>query len=89
MSRIGRKAVEIAKGASVEVKGTDIIVKGPKGELHAELMPGISVDIDGGLVKVSRANEEKQTREQRRGLRSGGQALGQEAGGRGAYQLLC
>ena len=62
MSRIGRKAVEIAKGASVEVKGTDIIVKGPKGELHAHLMPGISVDIDGGLVKVSRSNEEKQTR---------------------------
>ena len=44
MSRIGRKAVEIAKGASVEVKGTDIVVKGPKGELHAQLMPGISVD---------------------------------------------
>ena len=62
MSRIGRKAVEIAKGASVEVKGTDIIVKGPKGELHAQLMPGIAVDIDGGLVKVSRSNEEKQTR---------------------------
>ena len=47
MSRIGRKAIEIAKGASVEVKGTDIVVKGPKGELHAELMPGISVDVDG------------------------------------------
>ena len=62
MSRIGRKAVEIAKGASVELKGNDIVVKGPKGELHAKLMPGIVVDIDGGLVKVSRTNEEKQTR---------------------------
>ena len=62
MSRIGRKAVDIAKGASVEVKGTDIIVKGPKGELHAKLMPGIKVDIENAQVKVSRANEEKQTR---------------------------
>ena len=62
MSRIGRKAVEIAKGASVEVKGTVIVVKGRKGELHAQLMPGIAVDIDGGQVKVSRSNEEKQTR---------------------------
>ncbi|MBQ7593338.1 MAG: 50S ribosomal protein L6 [Synergistaceae bacterium] len=62
MSRIGRKAVDIAKGASVEVKGTDIIVKGPKGELHAKLMPGISVDIEGSQVKVSRANDEKQLR---------------------------
>ena len=62
MSRIGRKAVEIAKGASVELKGNDIVVKGPKGELHAKLMPGITVDIDGGQVKVDRTNEEKQTR---------------------------
>ena len=62
MSRIGRKAVEIAKGASVELKGNDIVVKGPKGELHAKLMPGITLDIDGGQVKVDRTNEEKQTR---------------------------
>ena len=62
MSRIGRKAVEIVKGASVELKGNDIVVKGPKGELHAKLMPGISLEIDGGLVKVSRADDEKQTR---------------------------
>ncbi len=62
MSRIGRKAVEIVKGANVEVKGTDIIVKGPKGELHAKLMPGIVVDIENAEVKVSRTNEEKQTR---------------------------
>ena len=62
MSRIGRKAVDIAKGASVEVKGTDIIVKGPKGELHAKLMPGISVDIKDAQVHVSRSNDEKQTR---------------------------
>ncbi len=62
MSRIGRKAIDIAKGANVEVKGTDIIVKGPKGELHAKLMPGISVDIEDAQVKVSRANDEKQLR---------------------------
>ena len=62
MSRIGRKAVDIAKGASVEVKGTDIVVKGPKGELHAKLMPGINVEIENAQVKVSRNNEEKQTR---------------------------
>ena len=62
MSRIGRKAIEILKGASVELKGNDIVVKGPKGELHTELKPGITVDIENGQVKVSRSNEEKQTR---------------------------
>ena len=48
MSRIGRKAVDI--------------VKGPKGELHAKLMPGIVVDVNENQVNVSRTNEEKQTR---------------------------
>ncbi|MBR0316246.1 MAG: 50S ribosomal protein L6 [Synergistaceae bacterium] len=62
MSRIGRKAVDIVKGSSVEVKGTDIIVKGPKGELHAKLMPGIVVDVNENQVNVSRTNEDKQTR---------------------------
>ena len=62
MSRIGRKDVDIVKGSSVEVKGTDIIVKGPKGELHAKLMPGIVVDVNENQVNVSRTNEEKQTR---------------------------
>lgn len=62
MSRIGRKAISLPKGAEVSLKGDDIIVKGPKGQLSAKLMPGISVDVDAGTVKVSRANDEQQTR---------------------------
>ena len=62
MSRIGRKAVALAKGVTVSVRGDDIRVKGPKGELSAKLMPGISVDIEDGQVKVSRASDEKQAR---------------------------
>ena len=58
MSRIGRKAVALAKGVTVSVSGDDIRVKGPKGELSAKLMPGISVDIEDGQVKVSRASDE-------------------------------
>ena len=62
MSRIGRKAVALAKGVTVSVSGDDIRVKGPKGELSAKLMPGISVDVADGQVKVSRASDEKQAR---------------------------
>ena len=62
MSRIGRKAVALAKGVTVSVSGDDIRVKGPKGELSAKLMPGISVNIEDGQVKVSRASDEKQAR---------------------------
>ncbi len=62
MSRIGNKAVAIPKGAEVSIKGNEIIVKGPKGELKTPLMPDINVEIDAGNVKVSRKNDEKQTR---------------------------
>lgn len=61
MSRIGRKAVALPKGAAVSISGSEIVVKGPKGELRTPLMPGISVDVEGDQVKVSRANDEKQT----------------------------
>ena len=62
MSRIGNKAVAIAKGAEVKINGNEIVVKGPKGELKTPLMPNINVEIDAGNVKVSRKNDEKQTR---------------------------
>lgn len=62
MSRIGRKAVELPKGASVSLAGDKIIVKGPKGELNAKLMPGIQVKIEDTQVHVSRSNDEKQSR---------------------------
>ena len=61
MSRIGRKAIEILKGAEVALKGDKIVVKGPKGELNTPLMPGIKVEVEGNSVKVSRNNDEKQT----------------------------
>ncbi|MBQ3626609.1 MAG: 50S ribosomal protein L6 [Synergistaceae bacterium] len=62
MSRIGRKAVDIVKDVTVNVKDEKIVVKGPKGELSTPLMPGIKVEIADGKVHVSRANDEKQMR---------------------------
>ena len=58
MSRIGNKAVEIAKGASVEVKGNDIVVKGPKGELTQKLFDNVTITVEGNEVKVARSSDE-------------------------------
>ncbi len=60
MSRIGNKAIEIPKGASIMISGDKILVKGTKGELSTPLMPGITIDVSEGHVKVSRASDEKQ-----------------------------
>jgi len=62
MSRIGRKPITLPKGVDVSVKGERIVVKGGKGELSTHMMPGVDVKIEGGIVSVSRENDEKQTR---------------------------
>ncbi|MCL1940946.1 MAG: 50S ribosomal protein L6, partial [Synergistaceae bacterium] len=62
MSRIGRKPITLPKGVEVSVKGERIVVKGSKGELSTHMMPGVNLEIEGGIVNVSRENDEKQTR---------------------------
>ena len=61
MSRIGRKAILLPKGTTVTIKEDKIVVKGAKGELDTQLMPGIEVSIEDGKALVSRKNNEKQT----------------------------
>ena len=59
MSRLGRKPITLPKGASVEIKDEQIVVKGKNGELSMPLSKNISVEVKDGVVHVSRANEEK------------------------------
>ena len=62
MSRLGRKPITLPKGASVEIKDEQIVVKGKNGELSMPLSKNISVEVKDGVVHVSRANEEKATK---------------------------
>jgi large subunit ribosomal protein L6 len=62
MSRIGKLPIAIAKGVEVNVDGSQVKVKGPKGELSREFPAGVSFSIDDGKVLVARENDEKKTR---------------------------
>lgn len=53
MSKIGKQAVTIKQGASVEVAGGKVVVKGPKGTLEVKLPRGVDVVVEGDEVKVS------------------------------------
>ncbi len=54
MSRIGKKPIAIPSGVTATVKGLDVIVKGPKGELRHSLPPSIqAVVADGQVVLTS------------------------------------
>ena len=62
MSRVGIQEIKLPAGVSFSVNGDTVTVKGPKGQLTAPLMPGITVADNEGSIKVERANDEKQTR---------------------------
>lgn len=60
MSRIGKKPITIAEGISVDVSGDNVVtVKGPKGTLTQQIDPDISVNLDEGILTISRPTEQK------------------------------
>ena len=62
MSRIGRKPIPIPSGVDVKIDAGVVRVKGPKGALQVDLMPGIEAEVADGAITLTRANEERQTR---------------------------
>jgi large subunit ribosomal protein L6 len=62
MSRVGKQPIPLADGVSVEVKGDEIHVKGPKGKLSAKIPSDIKVEIEAGQVRFERPDERRPTR---------------------------
>lgn len=62
MSRIGRLPVEIPGGVQVEVKGSNVRVKGPKGELQRTFSNSIGIAMENGHLVVSRSSEDQAER---------------------------
>ncbi len=57
MSRIGNAIINIPAGVTVEVKDNVITVKGPKGILTQAYDPIITPNVDGNVIKFTRAND--------------------------------
>ncbi len=62
MSRIGKSAIPLPAGVEINVSGTTVAVKGPKGNLSIDLPEGISVSQEDAELTVDRDNEERQTK---------------------------
>ena len=62
MSRIGKKPVSIPAGVQVKINGSEVTVKGPKGELKRTFVDLISVAQDGDELKVTRPDDLRETR---------------------------
>ena len=63
MSRIGRAPITVPAGVEIKVDANNhITVKGPKGTLERDLVPQIKVEVNEGVINVTRPNDEKQNR---------------------------
>ena len=59
MSRVGQLPIPLPKGVTVDILGSEVTVKGPKGELHRSLHPAMSVALKDGNIVISRPGEQK------------------------------
>lgn len=59
MSRVGKKPIKVPKGVEVSIKGNEIRVKGPKGELSRVFHEDMSVSLKDGVLSVSRPTDNK------------------------------
>jgi large subunit ribosomal protein L6 len=62
MSRIGKKAVPVPSGVTVNVNGQNVAVKGPKGELKAVLVEHVLATMDKEGIKVDPRDKTKLAR---------------------------
>lgn len=52
MSRIGKAPITLPSGVSLDLKGREVAVKGPKGNLSLTLRPEINLTIDGPTITL-------------------------------------
>ncbi|CAM4253664.1 50S ribosomal protein L6 [Paenibacillus alkaliterrae] len=59
MSRIGRKAIQVPTGVTVNLDNTSITVKGPKGTLSREIHKDMKVNVTESEIVVERPSDNK------------------------------
>ena len=59
MSRVGLNPISIPEGVTVSVKGSNINIKGPKGELNQKFDPDFKIKIEENTLSISRPSEQK------------------------------
>ncbi|MDH3425099.1 MAG: 50S ribosomal protein L6, partial [Acidimicrobiia bacterium] len=62
MSRIGNSPVPIPDGVTVTVKGSDVVVKGGKGELSRTFHEKVALAVEDDQVIVTRVDEERESK---------------------------
>jgi large subunit ribosomal protein L6 len=62
MSRVGNKPISVPKGVEVSIKGSEVTVKGPKGQLSHSFSEEMSILLKDGILTVSRPSDNRRHR---------------------------
>ncbi len=63
MSRIGKAPIDIPQGVSIDVSKDKVVtVKGPKGQLTQQLHRALDIDMEDGVLTVTRPDDTKENR---------------------------
>src|SRR5437016_1281343 len=57
MSRIGKKPIPVPKGVTIDLDGSHLLVKGPKGTLEQSFRPEVDIKQEDGQIVVTRPSE--------------------------------
>lgn len=59
MSRIGKAPITVPEGVTVKVEDNLVSVKGPKGELARQINKEMKIELQDGVITVSRPSDDK------------------------------
>lgn len=62
MSRIGKAPITLPKDVKVKVDGSNVAVSGRKGSLEQTFHPAMTIEVNDGVVQVSRPDDERLNR---------------------------
>jgi large subunit ribosomal protein L6 len=59
MSRIGKKPIELPEKVEVDIRGSQVTVKGPKGALQRSMHPDMKITVEEGVLMVERPTDQR------------------------------
>ena len=62
MSRIGRLPVDVPAGVKVDVQGSNVHIKGPKGEMQRTFSPLVGIALENNQIVVTRQSDNPEER---------------------------
>jgi len=62
MSRIGKQPIPLPQKVEVDIRGSHVTVKGPKGQLERSFDPAMIIKLEDGVLTVERPTDQRHHR---------------------------